>query len=79
MDLKIRPVYDPGFQPIVKYVEAFERDVKNAPHKPIAISVERNKGYIHTLNMDVFADGVSDDRNNRVVERIVKTFLIIYA
>ncbi|MBR5751461.1 MAG: ROK family protein [Clostridia bacterium] len=78
MDLKIRPVYDPGFQPIVKYVEAFERDVKNAPHKPIAISVERNKGYIHTLNMDVFADGVSDDRNNRVVERIVKTFLWIY-
>ncbi len=78
MDLKIRPVYDPGFQPIVKYVEAFERDVKNAPHKPIAISVERNKGYIHTLSMDVFADGVSDVRNNRVVERIVKTFLWIY-
>ena len=52
--------------------------MKNAPHKPIAISVERNKGYIHTLSMDVFADGVSDDRNNRVVERIVKTFLWIY-
>ena len=78
MLLKVQAAYDPGFQPIVKYVEAFERDVKDAPHKPIAISVERNKGYIHTLKMDVFSDGVADERNNHVVERIVKTFLWIY-
>ena len=75
MALKINAVYDPGFSPIVKYIEAYERDVQNAPHKRVAISVERNKGYVRTLEMDVFNDGVDDERNGLAVERIVKTFL----
>ena len=78
MELKVKAVYDPDFMPIVKYVEQFEKDVAAAPHKQIAISVERNKGYVHTLKMDVFAEGVDDRRNNEVVERIVKTFLWVY-
>ena len=78
MELKVKAVYDPDFMPIVKYVEQFEKDVAAAPHKHIAISVERNKGYVHTLKMDVFAEGVDDRRNNEVVERIVKTFLWVY-
>ena len=60
MALKIKAVYDPDFSPIVKYIEAYERDVQSAPHKRVAISVERNKGYVRTLEMDVFADGVDD-------------------
>ena len=78
MELKVKAVYDPDFMPIVKYVEQFEKDVAAAPHKQIAISVERNKGYVHTLKMDVFAEGVDDRLNNEVVERIVKTFLLVY-
>ncbi|MBQ3668231.1 MAG: ROK family protein [Clostridia bacterium] len=78
MDLKVRAVYDPAFMPIVKYVEQFEKDVAASAHKPIAISVERNRGYIHTLHMDVFADEAQAERNNEVVERIVKTFLWVY-
>ena len=78
MALKINAVYDPGFSPIVKYIEAYERDVQNAPHKRVAISVERNKGYVRTLEMDVFNDGVDDERNGVAVERIVKTFLWVY-
>ena len=78
MELKVRPVYDPGFTPIVKYMEQYEKDVQAAPHKRIALSVERNKGYVHTLFTDVFEDGVDDERNNAVAERILKTFLWIY-
>ncbi len=78
MNLKLSAIYDPGFTPIVKYVEAYEKDVAAAPHKRVAISVERNKGYVHTLEMDVFEDGIDDERNGIVVERIVKTFLWVY-
>ncbi|MBQ6645833.1 MAG: ROK family protein [Clostridia bacterium] len=78
MELKVKPVYDPGFQPIVKYIEQFEQEVTAKPHKEIAISIERNKGYVHTVRLDVFADGVDDERNNTVVERIVKTLLWVY-
>ena len=75
MELKIKATYDPDFLPIVKYIEQFEADVAAGKHKPIAISVVRNKGYVHTIKLDVFEDGVNDDRNCVVVERIVKTLL----
>ena len=78
MELKVKAVYDPKFTPIVKYLEQFEKDVAASAHKTIALSVERNKGYVHTLNIDVFEDGVDDERNNAVAERILKTFLWIY-
>ena len=78
MELKVKPVYDPGFQPIVKYIEQFEQEVAAKPHKEIAISIERNKGYVHTVRLNVFADGVDDERNSTVVERIVKTLLWVY-
>ena len=78
MELKVKAVYDPKFTPIVKYLEQFEKDVTASAHKTIALSVERNKGYVHTLNIDVFEDGVDDERNNAVAERILKTFLWIY-
>ncbi|MBQ3080333.1 MAG: ROK family protein [Clostridia bacterium] len=79
MELKIKAVYDPGFQPMVKFVDEFEKDVKAAEHQTIAISVIRNQGYTHTVKMDVFKDGTgNDDRNCQVVERIVKTFLWVY-
>ena len=76
--LKVKPIYDPDFMPIVKYIEAFENDVAVSAHKTIAISIERNKGSVHTLKLDVFEDGIDDERNNRVVERIVKTLLWVY-
>ncbi len=75
MELKVKPVYDQSFAPIVKYVEQFEADVARANHRTIAVSVVRNKGYIHTIKLDVFQDGIDDHRNNAVVERIVKTLL----
>ena len=78
MELKVKAVYDPGFLPMVKYVDEYASDVQKAEHQKIAISVVRNQGYTHTLKMDAFKDGVADARNCKVVERIVKTFLWVY-
>ncbi len=75
MQLKVKPVYDAGFRPIVRYMEEYERDAASAPHKTIAISVVRNKGYVHTIHMDVFEDGIDDARSCEAAERTVKTLL----
>ena len=76
--LKIKPVYDAGFMPIVKYMEQYEADVARAPHAKVGLSVERNKGYVHTLFIDAFCDGIDDARNCTVAERILKSFLWVY-
>ena len=78
MELKVKAVYDPGFLPMVKYVDEYLADVAASEKQPIAVSVVRNQGYTHTLKMDVFRDGTNDERNCAVVERIVKTFLWVY-
>ncbi len=78
MELKIKAPLDLGFYPMVKYVDEFNADVAKSEKQSIAVSVIRNQGYTHTLKMDVFKDGVDDERNCKVVERIVKTFLWVY-
>ena len=78
MQLKVVPVYDPGFTPMIKYVEEYEQAVAFSEKQPIAVSVERNKGYVHTVKMDIFRDGTRDEDNFRVVERLVKTLLWVY-
>ena len=60
MQLKVVPVYDPGFIPMIKYVEEYEQAVASSEKQPIAVSVERNKGYVHTVKMDIFKDGTRD-------------------
>ena len=78
MQLKVVPVYDPDFIPMIKYVEEYEQAVASSEKQPIAVSVERNKGYVHTVKMDIFKDGTRDQDNFRVVERLVKTLLWVY-
>ena len=50
MQLKVVPVYDPGFTPMIKYVEEYEQAVAFSEKQPIAVSVERNKGYVHLFS-----------------------------
>ncbi len=67
---------DPQFQPMVNIINEFKARVAAAQSAPLVIAVERNKGYISTYEMEVFADGTGhDEENDGVVERIVKTLL----
>ena len=78
MELKIKAPLDLGFYPMVKFVDEFNADVAKSEKQVIAVSVIRNQGYTHTIKMDVFADGVNDERNCAYIERIVKTLLWAY-
>lgn len=76
--MKFKAILDPGYQPmIVKYKE-FEAAVEAAGGEDIVIAVERNKGFISTFKMKVYADGTGhDEENYGIVERIVKSMLWI--
>jgi hypothetical protein len=75
----IKAILDPGYQPMAKVVAEYQENVKKVGGVPMVIAVERNKGYISTYEMDIYADGTGhDEENYGVTERIVKTLLWLY-
>ncbi|MEE1315143.1 MAG: ROK family protein [Faecalimonas sp.] len=75
----IKAILDPQFQPMAKVVAEYQKNVKAVGGVPMVIAVERNKGYISTYQMDIYAEGSGhDEENYDVAERIVKTLLWIY-
>ncbi len=75
----IKAILDPQFQPMAKVVDEYQKNVKAVGGVPMVIAVERNKGYISTYKMDIYADGTGhDEENYGVAERIVKTLLWLY-
>ena len=77
--MMIKAVLDPQFQPMAKVVADYQEKVKKAGGVPMVIAVERNKGYISTSQLDIFADDTGhDEENYGVAERIVKTLLWLH-
>lgn len=76
----IKAILDPQFQPMAVVVEEYKAAVAKSDDKhKLVVAVQRNKGYISTYALDVFADGTGhDEENYGIVERIVKTLLWVY-
>ena len=76
MDLKVKAVLDPQFQPMSIVLRDFSAQVQNSANQSIVIGIVRNKGYVSAYKTKIFADGTGHDEENcRFVERIVKTML----
>ena len=76
MNLKVPAILDPGFQPMALVFNQFTEAAKAAGGEKLIIGIERNKGYVSTFEMTVFADGTGhDEENYDMVERIVKSLL----
>ena len=73
----IKAVLDPKFAPMSVVLDEYEKKVEGADKKSkLTIGVERNKGYISTYSLDIFADGTGhDEENYAIAERIIKTML----
>ena len=72
----INAILDPQFQPMALVVKAYKEAVAKVGGAPLAIAVERNKGFISTYQLDIYPEGTGhDDENYDIVERIVKTLL----
>ena len=69
-------ILDKNYKPAILELRKFKEDVlaSENPNKLI-IAVERNNGYVYRKELDVFADGVNDERNVFIVERLIKSIL----
>ncbi len=71
-----KPVLDPNFYPMNLALIDFDAKVKKSKKSvPVTLVVERNGGYNYVYTYDAFADGVDDELNLKIAERIVKTVL----
>ena len=78
MNLKVKAVLDPAFQPMSVLLRDYSAAVRAAKSQKLVVSIVRNQGYTSSYAMDVFADGTGHDEENiRVIERVVKTLLWI--
>ena len=78
MDIKNEMRIDKGFVPAISAIRDFERDViSKGKSEHIGISIERNDGYVYRKEYDIFKEGVDDERNIFMTERIIKTILWI--
>ena len=67
---------DKDFRPAIVELRKFNEDVlKSGNLNHLIIAVERNNGYIYRKELDIFADGIDDERNIFIVERLVKSIL----
>ncbi|MBQ8294872.1 MAG: ROK family protein, partial [Clostridia bacterium] len=70
------PKLDKAFQPMIKVLDAYEKDVNNSGNAAkVTLVVERNGGYNYVYTYNAFKDGVNDVLNFRIAERIAKTIL----
>ncbi len=70
------PVLDSQFKPAILELRKFNEDVaKSASKQHLIIAVERNSGYVYRKELDVFADGIDDERNIYIIERLIKSIL----
>ncbi len=75
MKLKVEAKLDKQFMPMSVVYRDFVNEAKENGGEKLIIAIERNKGYISTFETIVFPDGVNDNANIEMVERIVKSLL----
>ncbi len=66
---------DKKFMPLSKEFEKFCKDVKKSGGRRAALSLERNDGLCYRKDLEIFNEGVDDERNYLIVERIFKSML----
>lgn len=72
----ILPVLDKEFKPAIIELRRFNEDVlKSNNIQHLIIAVKRNSGYVYRKEFDVFKDGIDDERNVFIVERLIKSIL----
>ena len=72
----IKPVLEPEFKPAIIELRSFFDDVNKYPNKQhLIVSIERANGSIYRKEFYILPDGVDDERNTFIVERIIKCIL----
>lgn len=72
----IKPVLEPEFKPAIIELRKFNELVSKYPNKcHLVIAIERDNGYIYRKEFDILPEGIDDELNVFITERIVKSIL----
>lgn len=72
----IKPILEPEFKPAINEIRDFNKEVNKYPNKQhLIVSIERANGYIYRKEFDILPDGIDDEKNTFIVERIIKCVL----
>ena len=68
--------FDKNFYPMIIALDDYAAAVKqNGAKNHVGVMVERDNGYNYEYDFDAFPDGVNDEYNYKMSERIIKTVL----
>ena len=68
----VKPVLEPEFLPAIIELRKFNEDVKKYDNRQhLIVAVERANGYVYRREFDIFPDGVDDERNTFITERLI--------
>ncbi len=71
-------VLDKDFMPAIVELRKFKEDIlKSGNVNHLIIAVERNNGYVYRQELEVYKDGINDEKNIFIVERLIKSILWI--
>ena len=72
----VKPAFDKNFYPMITAIENYEAEIaKSGKPTTVTVIVERSGGYNYVHSYTAFADGVNDEFNYRIAERLIKTIL----
>ena len=77
-NLKVLAPLDPAFEPIYRSLRAFSDRAAQLNGPIIRIALERNDSLVAVQDMQILPEGVEDETNIRMVERMVKSMLWVY-
>ena len=75
MAVKYLAELDPGFAPLSIELRDFAAQVEKACGEDLLIAIERDQGFVARYDMRVLRDGVDDEKNFLLAERVVKSLL----
>lgn len=71
-----KPILEPEFKPAILELRSFNNEVNKYPNKQhLIIAVEKTDGFIYKKEFDILPEGIDDERNSFIVERIIKSIL----
>ena len=72
----VKPILEPEFKPAIIELRNFFNDVNKYPNKQhLIISIERANGFVYRKEFDILPEGIDDERNTFIVERLIKCIL----
>jgi len=72
----IKPILDQDFKPAIIEIRAFNKLVSSYKDRQhLVVAIERDNGYVYRKEFDILPEGINDELNIFITERLIKSIL----